>query len=189
MRFYSKHTSLCCAKWITLSAEGILHDSFLENNFTSMISLMKCGKNNPDFVQPLVAFRYSNICYFREWIVVGLDHGSYAPFKILRDLHISFISSELNLTIFQRSFHRTHLFLILLITFIFIAPWCRFFVLLWSLCSFFRRRLLLFATPKIFITTAAFIFLWTLWRFRLEVQEKYKYMGVIQPQDPSAFVM
>ena len=56
---YSKGTSVCCANWIELSAGGVLHDrAFLKTTFE-----WSAGKNNPDFVQLLMAFRYSNSYY------------------------------------------------------------------------------------------------------------------------------
>ena len=59
-RIYSKRPSECCANWIALSVKGIYCiTAFLKTTFK-----WSTGKNNPDFVQPLMAFCYSNICYY-----------------------------------------------------------------------------------------------------------------------------
>ena len=55
---YSKRASICCANWIALSVRAyITWQSFFENKWSA-------GTNNPDFVQPLMLFRYSSICYW-----------------------------------------------------------------------------------------------------------------------------
>ena len=59
MHLYSKHTSENCANWIASTVKGMYcMTEISSNNFCRFLA-----KNNPDFVQSLVAFCYSNICY------------------------------------------------------------------------------------------------------------------------------
>ena len=53
------HTAKACYKWAQF------WHSFLTDNFADF--LYSAGKNNQDFVQSLVAFWISNICYWSKW--------------------------------------------------------------------------------------------------------------------------
>ena len=57
---YSKRASVCHANWIVLSVEGIYCMTVLF--WKQLLNEVRIN-NNPDFVQPLMAFHYSNICY------------------------------------------------------------------------------------------------------------------------------
>ena len=60
-RIYSKHANVCCAIWIALSVEGVCcMTDFLKTTFE-----WSMGKSYPDLVQPMMVFRYSNICYWK----------------------------------------------------------------------------------------------------------------------------
>ena len=58
---YSMRASVCCAKWtVSMSRVYIAWQNFVQ---LCWFSGWSAGKNNPDFVQPLAVFRYSNIYY------------------------------------------------------------------------------------------------------------------------------
>ena len=61
LHVYNKHMS-CEHDYVKFRGHNA-RDSFLENNFAEFLDEVCRVKINQDFVQSLVAFRYSNICY------------------------------------------------------------------------------------------------------------------------------